>query len=149
VLAWSSSFGYQSPGLYLLDPAIPDGAAGVLFGTDSPVFDVAQGPDGAWYALLGVTAEMGPQFLRVMRAETPAGPFVPLYGDRTGGFATQPKLAIAGSGDTLTPWIAGYGHMEWSSTEQPIGNPIVIHVPSGSTVRLQTTGSAHQLRWAP
>jgi hypothetical protein len=39
--------------------------------------------------------------------------------------------------------------MEWSSTEQPTGNPIVIHVPSGTTVRLQTTGSAHQLRWAP
>ncbi len=93
VASTSASFGYSTPGLYVLDPATPDAAPVTLLGTDHPVFDAMQAPDGTWYVVVGSNAGMGPQWMRLLSGSAP-GAFAPLFGE-AGAVLDAPELAPA------------------------------------------------------
>lgn len=149
VLAWSWSWGYQVPGLYLLDPAAPDAPAVVVLGPRYPVVSVAQGPDGRWYALVSVVADVGPRFLRVWAADGPDGPFAPLYGDTAGGFVdASPQIAVPGPDQSGPVLVAGL-RPAMVDTGQALfsGDLIVLDMQQGTVVQIQTSGGVLEVQW--
>lgn len=149
VLAWSWSWGYQVPGLYLLDPAAPDAPAAVVLGPRYPVVNVTQGSDGQWVALVSAVADVGPRFLRVWAADAPDGPFAPLYGDAAGGFVdASPQIAVPGRDQSGPVLVAGL-HPAVVDTGQTLysGDLIVLDMQQGTAVQIQTPGRVSEVQW--
>lgn len=141
VMAWAASWGYQTPGLFLLDPANPTLPPQTLLDARHPVIDMAPGADGAWFALVTTTAEMGPQFVRVMRAPSLGAPFERAYPEGVGGFAQQAYLAAGGTA------AAGLYDVDWGSAGTPAGDLVIIHFETGDTIQVPASGPVHGLAW--
>jgi WD40 repeat protein len=150
VLAWSWSWGYQVPGLYLLDPAAPDAPAAVVLGARYPVVTTAQGPDGRWYATVSSVADVGPRFLRVWAADAPGGPFAPLYGDTAGGFVdSAPQIAVPGSDQGGPILVAGLRSTLYDPQQAIFtGDLVVVDMQHGAAVQVQTSGRVSDVQWS-
>lgn len=145
VLAWSAFWGYSTPGLYLVDPATPDAAPVTLLSSQFPVLDVIPGPAGGWLVLVASTADMGPQFVRVLRAETLDGPYTPLYDEGAGGFAEQARMVAPGG--EWAVHVAGLRGLFWDEMGHPAGELVVINLQTGETVRVPADGPVRAARW--
>ncbi|MBN2303878.1 MAG: hypothetical protein JXQ72_05345 [Anaerolineae bacterium] len=147
VLVWGASQGgYGVAGLYLIDPATPDAAPTALLDSTVPVVDVVPGANGSWFALVASTANMGPQFVRVWRADSLEGPFAPMYElPDAGGFASQARLTPPGPGQSAL--AAGLRGMTWSGQSIASGDLVIVNLQSGAAVQVQTSGPAHDVRW--
>jgi hypothetical protein len=151
VLTWSWSFGYEMPGLYLLDPAAPDAVPVTLLDDRYPVMDVAQDADGRWIVLYNATGLRGPEYVRALVSETLAGPFEPVGGDG-GAFVEAPRLALSSEGmpaaDGTPVFAAGLRNMTYDQTGRASGELVVVDVTGGATARIRTAGSVWMVRWA-
>lgn len=151
VLTWSWSFGYEMPGLYLLDPAAPDAAPVTLLDERYPVMDVIQDAGGRWIVLYNATGLRGPEYVRVLAGETLSGPFEPV-GDDGGGFVEVPRLALSGEGmpaaDGAPVYAAGLRNLTYDQTGRASGELVIVDVSGGATVRIRTAGPAWMVRWA-
>jgi WD40 repeat protein len=149
VLAWSWSYGYQVPGLYLLDPAAPDAPAATVLGPRYPVVHVTQGPDGQWVALVSAVADVGPRFLRVWAADAPDGPFAPLYGDTGGGFVDASWQIVVPRADQGGPVLVAGLRSATADTGQGLfsGDLVVLDMQQGAVVRIQTPGRVSDVQW--
>jgi hypothetical protein len=149
VLAWSWSWGYQVPGLYLLDPAAPESPAAVVLGARYPVVATAQGPDGRWYAAVSSVADVGPRFLRMWAADTPGGPFAPRYGDVAGGFVdSAPQIAVPGSDQGGPVLVAGLRSTVYDPQQALFtGDLVVVDMQHGAAVQVQATGRVSDAQW--
>lgn len=141
VMAWAASWGYQTPGLFLLDPANPTLPPQTLLDARYAVIDMAPGADGAWFALVATTAEMGPQFVRVMRAPSLGAPFEWVHPAEVGGFAQQAYLAAGGVA------AAGLRDVKWGTAEPLAGDLVIIHFETGETIPVPASGPVHGLAW--
>jgi WD40 repeat protein len=149
VLAWSWSWGYQVPGLYLLDPAAPDAPAAAVLGSRYPVIGATHGQDGRWYALVSSVADVGPRFLRVWAADSPGGPFALLYGDTAGGFVdSSPQIAVPGPGQGGPVLVAGLRSTLYDPQQAIFtGDLVVVDLLHGATVQIQTGGRVSDVQW--
>ncbi|MEP0762302.1 MAG: hypothetical protein HRF48_06135 [Chloroflexota bacterium] len=146
VLAWASSWGYQTPGLYLLDPAGPAGSPPhELLASGTAVLDVRRSEAGVWYALVATSAEIGPQYVRVLAAPTLDGRYAPLA-EGAGGFASAPQLGVAGQGEPLV--VAGLRGMTYGEDGRAAGNLVLLDMITGQTVQVRTAGPVSDMRWA-
>lgn len=146
VLAWASSWGYQTPGLYLLDPAGPAGSPPhELLASGTAVLDVRRSEAGVWYALVATSAEIGPQYVRVLAAPTLDGRYAPLA-EGAGGFASAPQLGVAGQGEPLV--VAGLRGMTYGEDGRAAGNLVLLDMITGQTVQVRTAGPVSDVRWA-
>ena len=148
VLAWSWSFGYETPGLYVLDPAAPDAAPVMLLDERYPVMDVVQATDGRWFVLYNATGLRGPEYVRALVGETLDGPFEPLGG---GGFVELPSLAAPAGGmpsaDGTPVFAAGLHNLTYDEGGRASGELAIVDVTSGATVHIQTAGPVWMVRW--
>jgi hypothetical protein len=149
VLAWSWSWGYQVPGLTLLDPAAPDAPASVVLGSRYPVVGATHGQDGKWYALVSSVADVGPRFLRVWAADAPDGPFAPLYGDTAGGFVdSSPQIAVPGPDQGGPVLVAGLRSTLYDPQQAIFtGDLVVVDLLHGAAVQIQTSGRVSDVQW--
>lgn len=144
ILAWSAYFAYSEPGLFLIDPALPDTPPTTLISV-MPVSDVTHDAAGAWYALVSETAQMGPRFLRVWHTATLDNPFGPLFAETAGGFAEYPRLAADGAQVV----IAGVQPQTQEQFTQGSGELRLIDMDTNTTLRLSALYPAHALQWGP
>ncbi len=147
VLTWNSQLGMEVPGLFLLDPAAPDAPPGVILDQTFPVEDVAI--EGRVYALVGSAATMGPQYWRVLVADSVTGPYQILYGERSGGYAELPQLTAPSADGSRPAMIAGFRNMEYSDNGCTAGDLIVIDMSSGNVTQPETRGQTSRFQWGP
>jgi hypothetical protein len=145
VAAWTASFGYQTPGLYLADLSAPTVAQTIL-GMQYPVFDARQNPAGQWQILYGSAPGLGPQLLRVLAAPTITGPYDPAFGSATGAYADQPLLGLAGQMGTQLV-VAGLRDTRYDDRGHARGTLIVADLGLGTTVQIETPGPVGSLAW--
>ncbi len=147
VLVWNSAWGYQEPGLFLLDPGRPDAPPQSLFTRGAPVFGVQQDAGGRWHVLTARTAALGPQFLFVAVADSLQGPYQPLYG-AAGGFAPQPVLGVAvpGQGPDV---VAGLRAAHEGAGDGMAGDLILVDMSTGGTIQIETPGPVSAVQWGP
>lgn len=142
VVTWSASWGYETPGLYILDPANPGAPPQAILDQATPVVDATQTPAGDWTVLVSASAQMGPQFLRVMAAESLNDSFELMYD--AGGFAEMPQIAV--SGDTIV--AAGLRSITYDEARGiRAGQLVIIDMSSGETVQVDTGALVHQIQW--
>ncbi len=145
VLAWASAWGYSTPGLFLLDPDQPDAAPVAVLDSGTPVVDMYRDESGGdWYALVATTAEMGPQYVRVLGAEQPEGPFAPSPNNTEGGFIHQPQLLAPGQ---AAIWVAGLRDMTYTDTGPVQGELVILNMQTGETVQIDTLGPVWDVTW--
>ncbi len=146
VLAWASSWGYQTPGLYLLEPAAPAGSPPrELLASGTAVLDVRRSEAGVWYALVATSVEIGPQYVRVLAAPALDGRYAPLAVG-AGGFASAPQLGVAGQGEPVV--VAGLRGMTYGEDGRAAGNLILLDMITGQTIQVRTAGPVSEVRWA-
>ncbi len=145
VLTWASGFGYQTPGLYLLDPANPDAGPVSVLGPQHPVVDVAPGASGGWYALVAATGGQGPQYVRLWQSDAPQGPFGPASA-AAGGFMQQPQVFVPGPGAVDQAWIAGLRAMQYGEQGATSGDLMLLDA-RGALVQVRTTGRVQAVQW--
>jgi dipeptidyl aminopeptidase/acylaminoacyl peptidase len=140
IMTWSAYFGYQTPGLYLLDPAKPEEPLTIL-GSSVPVLAAQQSSWDDWYILSPNSSSLGPQYVRMLSAPSLDGPFT-----RTGsgGYAQNPRLALSEVGIV----VAGLLHVEYSGDQHmPSGELVIIDMQTGITVQVQTPGPVYGIQW--
>lgn len=147
VITWASEWGYNMPGLYLLDPAAPNAAPLTLLDSRSPVAEAVQGSDGAWYALVGTTAGMGPQFLRVYKSAALNAPFAPLYDSAAGSFTGLPQIAPPAPGWNGPVLVAGLRGLIYDEQSFGQGELVITAMDSGTAVRVKTSGPVWDVQW--
>ncbi len=145
VLAWVSSWGYQTPGLTLSDPAAPAESPRELLASGTAVLDVCRSEAGVWYALVATSAEIGPQYVRVLAAPALDGRYAPLAAG-AGGFASAPQLGVAGQGEPVI--VAGLRGMTYGEDGRAAGNLILLDMITGQTIQVRTAGPVSEVRWA-
>ncbi len=146
VLTWASGWGYQTPGLYLLDPAEPAGSPPrELLASGTAVLDVRPSEAGVWHALVTASGEMGPQYLYVLAAPEVGGPYAPLA-DSAGGFAGAPQLGVTAQGGPLV--VAGLRAMTYGEDGRASGALVLLDMRGGQTVQVRTAGPVSEVRWA-
>ncbi|MEB2287189.1 MAG: hypothetical protein OZ934_03660 [Anaerolineae bacterium] len=146
VLTWASSWGYQTPGLFLLDPTAPaETPPRELLASGTAVLDVRRSEAGVWYALVATSAEIGPQYLRVLAAPALEGRYAPLAVG-AGGFASAPQLGVAGQGEPLV--VAGLRALIYDESGHATGNLTLLDMITGQAVQVQTAGPVSDVRWA-
>jgi hypothetical protein len=142
VLTWSASWGYETPGLYILDPANPGVQPETVLGSQFPVMDAVQTQTGDWIALAGSSGQMGPQFLHALAAPSLSGPFEAV--SDKGGFAQHPELRVSGQ----TIMVAGLTSMVYDDLSGVwAGKLVVIDLNSGETFPVETSGLISQIQW--
>lgn len=146
VLAWASSWGYQTPGLYLIDPAAPDTPPQTLLNARYAVLDAQHTPNGEWVALVGSTTGMGPQFAHLLIASSPGDVFSPAFGPTAGGFVQQAQLYPLFND---SPVIAGLRSASYRDDGTYRGDLVIVDIASGTTRRVQTSGPVYGIQWAP
>lgn len=145
IVAWSASFGYQMPGLYLADLTAP-GVAQMILGAAYPVFDVRQDAAGQWQVLYGSVPGIGPRLLLVMSAPEITGPYTPAPGSATGAYADQPLLGLMGpAGAQLM--VVGLRDTRYDDQGHARGTLIVADLGLGATVQIETPGPVSDLSW--
>jgi Tol biopolymer transport system component len=145
VIAWASSWGYASPGLFLLDPAQPDAEPVLVLESGTPVVDVARRAQGDWLVLVSSTAEIGPQYVHVLGAATLDGPFLPVAGNTAGGFVSAPQISAPAQGGAIL--AAGLGGMAYDEAGLASGNLVILNMSTGETVQIQTGGPVWDIQW--
>ena len=146
VLTWASGFGYQIPGLYLLDPARPDARPVSILGSQHPVVHAAPGTSGrGWYALVATPSGIGPQYVRVWQADTPQGPFTPVDAV-SGGFVQRPQVRVPGPEAVAQAQIAGLRAMRYDGQGGPSGDLVVLDA-RGTLVQVRTNGRVSAVQW--
>ncbi|WP_119065138.1 PD40 domain-containing protein [Aggregatilinea lenta] len=145
VIAWTASFGYQTPGLYLADLTAP-GVAQTILGPQYPVFDVQQNVAGQWLVLYGSAPGLGPQLLRALSAPDITGPYDPAFGSATGAYADQPLLGLMGQTDAHL-LLVGLRGSDYDDQGRARGTLIVADLGLGTTVQIDTPGPVSNLAW--
>lgn len=149
VLTWSWAYGYELPGMYLLNPAAPEEAPVQLLDDSFPVMDVIKAADGRWIVLYNATGLRGPEYVRALASRTLAGPFEPL-GDG-GGFVELPRLAPSSEGvpaaDGAPVIAAGLRHLTYDEVGRASGELVIVDVTAGSTMRIRTGGPVWMVQW--
>ncbi len=145
VIAWTASFGYQTPGLYLADLTAP-GVAQTILGPQYPVFDVQQNVAGQWLVLYGSAPGLGPQLLRALSAPDITGPYDPAFGSATGAYADQPLLGMMGQTDAHL-LLVGLRGSDYDDQGRARGTLIVADLGLGTTVQIDTPGPVWSLAW--
>ncbi|MCZ7541927.1 MAG: hypothetical protein M5U29_18840 [Anaerolineae bacterium] len=146
VLTWASGWGYQTPGLFLLDPAAPaETPPRELLASGTAVLDVRRGEAAVWYALVATSAEIGPQYLRVLAAPALDGRYAPLAVG-AGGFASAPQLGVAGQGEPVV--VAGLRGMTYGEDGRAAGNLVLLDMITGQMIQVRTAGPVSDVRWA-
>ncbi|NLX11148.1 MAG: hypothetical protein GXY36_15990 [Chloroflexi bacterium] len=142
VLVWSAFYGYEVPGLYLLDPANPQAPPQTVLDESVPVVDVRQAGDGTWYVLAASSGGLGPQFLRLLAAPTLQGPFERVYDG--GGFAEGAQ--IVPPGDSTPAMMAGL--RQASYVEGVLTGDLVVNdLRSGEQVQIAAPRPVHHVQW--
>lgn len=145
VLAWVSSWGYQTPGLTLSDPAAPAESPRELLASGTAVLDVCRSEAGVWYALVATSAEIGPQYVRVLAAPALDGRYAPLAAG-AGGFASAPQLGVAGQGEPVI--VAGLRGMTYGEDGRAAGSLVLLDMLTGQMIQVRTAGPVSEVRWA-
>jgi len=145
VLAWVSSWGYQTPGLTLSDPAAPAESPRELLASGTAVLDVCRSEAGVWYALVATSAEIGPQYVRVLAAPALDGRYAPLAAG-AGGFASAPQLGVAGQGEPVI--VAGLRGMTYGEDGRAAGSLVLLDMLTGQMIQVRTAGPVSEARWA-
>ncbi|HEX3052868.1 MAG TPA: hypothetical protein VHP83_19575, partial [Aggregatilineaceae bacterium] len=149
VITWASGFGYQTPGLYLLDPAQPDSPT-TLLDEQYPVLDVMQSTSGMWFVLVSSSVSMGPQYVYPLFAETLEGPFTVAWYDIAGLFLDYPQLAPLKefvAADLPPVWAAGLRNAIYNEQNQLVGDLIVGTATTGWMVNIQTPRPVWNIQW--
>jgi hypothetical protein len=155
IIGWSGFGGYESPGLFLADPAAPDGPAIDLLEPGTPVLDVIQSSDDSLHILRPNTAQQGPSFVRAQSAPAPGEAFSPPITDAPGGYINQPQLYAT---DTLTDRViivAGLRKMTYSDQGIATGDLVILDLSLDqgseiiSPVQIQTARPVSNLQWGP
>jgi hypothetical protein len=111
------------------------------------VLDAATVGAGGWYVLVSPNAGIGPQFLRVLRADSVGGPFAEAYGSTAGGFAEQPQLAPS-TDPNLPTLAAGLRATRYTEDNRWVGEDlVVIDMTNGDTVRIHTSTPVQSVQW--
>lgn len=148
VIAWASGWGYQQPGLYLLDVLAPESGSTTLLDSHFAVRHVARGADGVWYALVASSTEMGPQGLRPWASDTLPGQFQPLPAAEAPVFMELPQLAAPGAGEPL--WVAGLGALIYdSASTQSSGALRLANMSTGEIFRVPGLEQVWKVSWGP
>jgi hypothetical protein len=145
IVVWASQWGFEAPGLFLIEPAAPDAQPVDVLESGTPVVDVTQRAKGDWFALVASTTQIGPQYLRVLGAATLEGPFLPVAGNMVGGFADLPQLAVPEQSGAIL--VAGQRGLTYNDEGQASGDLIVLNLSTGETVQIQTSGPVWDIQW--
>lgn len=145
IAARSATSMYSTPGLYLLDPAAPEAEPVTLLGTDTPVLDARQNPDGTWSVIAGATGSMGPQFARLLTGSVESG-IVPAYDETVGAFIEMPILAPGGALDAPT-LAAGLRNVTYAE-DGVWGEPVIADLSTGETFSVPAPGLVSRVMWA-
>ena len=155
VLTWAWAWGYQTPGLYLFDPAAPDAPPQTLLGEQYAVVDAVRSVAGRWYVLVNASTAIGPQFVQMLAADTLAGPFeYPyLYEEGVGAFLEHPTLAPPRddlpSADGAAVLAAGYRGLTYDDQGRAVGDLIVADLKNQFAVQIKTSGLVSSVQWGP
>ncbi|MBI5960253.1 MAG: hypothetical protein HY866_16050 [Chloroflexi bacterium] len=144
VITWAAGWGYTSPGLYLLDPNAPMVA---LLDERYAVLNAMQGDNGMWYALVGSTTGMGPQFLRVWAAESLGTEFAPLFDNLVGGFMDSPQIAPPPFNWVGPLLVAGIDSAVDPEYRYQRGDLLLLIPAQGTIFRVQTPGLVWRVQW--
>lgn len=147
ILAWSASYGYVMPGLYRIDPAAPAATAQTILDEQYPVYDVRRDEAGGWYVLIGSSAQMGPQLLRVLTGPSLDGPLNPAFGSAAGAYAERPILGIFGHDAEGALIVAGLRDTTYDNQGRVSGTLVIANLSSGAALQVKTPGPASDLRW--
>lgn len=143
VMAWSAIDGYQSPGLYLADPANPAAAPIELVTPGTRVKNAVQTPDGALFIVRGTAPETEAQYDVIERAPAPGAPFAPLPGT-TGGYVIKPQLLP----QAQPPVIVGLLAATYDNYAMG-GDLALLDASTGTITQIPTGGPVWDVQWGP
>jgi len=144
VITWAAAFGYQTPGLYLLDPAQPDTPT-TLLNESYPVLDVAQSSDGGWLVLVSSAGSMGPQYVYPLYAATLEGSFDSAGFEKNGVFLDYPQLAPASDPEAV---LAAGLHSATYNEQNRLAGQLVIAAPTqGQRTNIDTPRPVWDIQW--
>jgi hypothetical protein len=146
VIVWAWHWGFEAPGLFLIDPAAPDAEPVSVLKSGTPVVDVVQRLKGDWFALVASTTQIGPQYLRVLGAATLEGPFLPVAGNTASGFADLPQLAVPEQSGAIL--VAGQRGLTYNDHGQASGGLIILNLSTGESVQIQTGRLVWDMQWS-
>ncbi len=146
MMGWSSIMEYQSPGVFLADPATPaaDPLALVLVGT--PVHDVFQRTDGALF-IISATSPDTPDQIHIRMAESLGEPFVPVSNPISNSDFLPLELIVSDSGAPLVAGIIGDSPGEIYFAGD--GEIALLDPSTGSRVNLGMRALVQSLQWGP
>lgn len=148
VATYGASFGYSRPGLYLLDPATPDAEPLALLGPDMPVFGAAQRAEGVWAVIVGNSAEMGPQWMRLRVGSEEHG-FITRDFEHAGAFIERPELAPVTGMEAMPTIAAGLRNSAYQADGRLWGELTVADLSTGETWAAPAPSPVSQVQWAP
>ncbi|MBN1565226.1 MAG: hypothetical protein JXA10_15380 [Anaerolineae bacterium] len=153
IVGWSSSLGYESPGLFLIDPVAPDSRAVDLVDPGTPVLDMTQTLEGSVYIVRANSAEMGPDFVRLQSTDLIGGAFAPEFADAPGGYVSLPQLYAAETSAGTATFVAGLRNMIYDEQGFALGDLVILDLgraPGGAIVtpvQLHTPGPVSNVQW--